>query len=150
MRRAPAGQVLSAGYQNGTVLQVFNGTHTASPVSFGNTITPTGFPANSPFVKLRSESFLSFVIELDYNPGGGADTIWAYLYVDNVLIEGVAHQVTTSDESSVAWVMDGDKFNGDKWAAGSHTVEIRALSTQNHSCSILTDSACQIQIIEYL
>ncbi len=144
MRRSPAGQFLNTGLQNGAVIQVFNGTPTGSPVSF-STLTATGYPANSPFIKLRAESLLRFVIECDWNPGSGNDTIWMYLYVDGVLIEGIAHQTTTSDESSTMMVVDG--FTA---TAGSHTVEIKMFSTQSHSCSLLSNGSCSFQIVEYV
>lgn len=145
MRRSPAGQFLNTNLQNGQIIQVFIGTPTASPVSFNGTLTATGYPANSPFVKLRPESLIRIVLNCDMNPGSGNDTIWTGIYVDGVLQENIAHQTTTSDETSTSFTLDGLR-----WSAGSHTVEVKMYDTQNHSCSLLCNGSCDIAIIEYI
>ncbi len=147
MRSAPAGQLVSTGYQNGRVLQMFQGTATASPVSFNATLTATGYPVNSPFVKLRPESLLDIVVECDWNgPHVVPDTIWIYLYVDGSLIEGLAHAATTADTEYSTLIV----VNRLALAAGSHTVEVKASDNANQTCSILTNGSCDFTIIEYV
>ncbi len=149
MRRAPAGQALASGYQNGTILQVFSGTPTVSDVTF-NSSTPasTGYPANSPFVKLRAESLLRIIVNCDITGASSPpDTVWIDLFVDGSALENAGHGTSGVGGDLSTWQIILD---GVKWAKGSHTVEIKPWDTQSKSNTIRCSTSCDFTIIEYV
>ncbi len=148
MRRAPAGQALSSGYQNGQILQVFQGTPTVSDFTF-NSGTPTnsGYPANSPFVKLKAESLLRIVVNCDITGASSADTVWLNLVVDGADLENIGDAVSAVGGDLKTWSIILD---GQKWSKGSHTVAIYVWDTQSKTNVLRSSTSCDFTIIEYL